>query len=409
MLKIIKSVIAPIASLAILVMGDALFVTHTSVRLKMGGYSINTIGYIVGGYFAGLLIGSFCWNRIIERVGHIRAYTAMATLLTVLAMFQALSLKIWIWALVRFAGGICIGGLFVVIESWLLAKSTPTTKGKVLSIYMISFYASQGLSQFLLNVADPFSIVPFAIVVILSAISIIPVSITKMSAPIIQEPSNLKIYKLFKTCPLGMLTCVFSGFLLGPIYGLVPVYTKEIGMTIEQIAYASSSIILGGFLFQWPIGQISDKLDRRKVISLTGFCAALCALIITFLNSSSAFLLFLFLAMYGGFSFTVYPQGISHGSDTVEAKDLIAATAGFSIAYSVGAIIGPMIASFSMTLFGPKGLFIYSATVSAALGLMAIITAYQKSSVTVKEKKSSSPTNYSISQNLEAESQETLK
>jgi MFS family permease len=371
MLKIIRLVLAPIVSLVILVMGNALFVTYTSVRLKLDGYNVQTIGYIIGAYFAGLLVGSLASNRIIEKVGHIRAYAAFAAFMTVLAMIQALFQQIWMWGVVRFFGGACLAGLFIIIESWLLAKSTPNTKGKVLSIYLIAFYASQGIGQFLLNVADPLSFTPFAIIVLLSAISIVPIATTKMAPPSIQQFSNLTLVQLLKNSPLGFFTCILSGLLLGPIYGLIPIFAKESGMTLDHVAYATSFTILGGFIFQWPIGQLSDKSDRKKVIALIAFGTSIIASVMCFIPYTSELLIFFLLALFGGFSFVIYPLGISHCSDTIEEKDLIAATAGLSLAYSIGAIVGPIVASFTMKLLGPRGLFIYSFCAGTLLFLIA--------------------------------------
>ena len=386
MFKLARSLLAPILSLVILVMGNALFVTYASVRLKLDGYSVETIGYIAGGYFAGLMIGCFYCSRLIEKIGHIRAYAVLAALLSVLAMLQAIFLEIWMWAIVRFLGGIFIAGLFIAIESWLLAKSTIDTKGKVLSLYMIAFYASQGAGQLLLNVSDPMSMIPFAIVVILSAVSIVPVSMTKMAAPIIQEKSYLNVIQLLKKCPLGVFACILSGLVLGAIYGLIPIYAKDIGMTIHHIAYAVSITIAGGFVLQWPLGQLSDVIDRRKVLSVTGFGTAALAIILALVPTNNEILVFVLLGLVGGFSFTIYPLGISHASDTVDSKDLIAATAGLALAYSFGAIIGPIFASYSMRFFGPQGLFIYIALIGFILGILSFIRVLQVPPVPKEEK-----------------------
>lgn len=373
MFKALRQVIAPILSLIMLVMGNALFVTYASIRLKLDGHNVDIIGYIVGLYFAGLLIGSYWGNKIIETIGHIRTYTLLASSMTVLAIIQSLCLKIWMWGLVRFLGGICIAGLFINIESWLIAKSDIHNKGKILSIYMIAFYASQGIGQLLLNVADPFSFVPFAIVVLLSAISIIPVSITKMAAPVIQQRSELNLLKLIRHSPVGVYTCAISGLLLGPIYGLIPIFAKDIGMTLQYVAYATTFTILGGFIFQWPIGQLSDKFDRKKIIFISAIGTALTTLTMTLIPYNSEFFIFLLLALFGGFAFIIYPLGISYSSDSINQKDIIAVTAILSLAYSVGAIIGPILASYSMTLLGPRGLFIYSFLVAVTLCCISIL------------------------------------
>lgn len=386
MLKIIRSVFAPILSVTILTMGNALLITFTSLTLKMENHTVQTVGYISALYFFGLVIGAFFCNRLIERVGHIRAYTIFAAFASALVMTQAIFLEVWMWGIIRFFMGISIAGLFATIESWLVAKSTIETKGKVLSIYMIAFYLSTGLSQLLLNVADPSTIIPYALIVIFCAISIVPVSITRIQAPVIEEPSYLNIFKLFKMTPLGVIGCIMSGFILGAIYSLVPVFADELNFSFKQISFCSSVTILGGFVLQWPIGQFSDLFDRRKVLSLVGFGTAIISFII-FLNSvhSFAFLLIL-LAILGGFAFTIYPLSLSHGSDRVLPKYIVSASASFGLSFSLGAVIGPILGSYFMDFFGPKGLFIYIGLVGLSVGIYSFYRTFKAQGVLKEDK-----------------------
>lgn len=386
MFKTIKSVLAPILSLAILVMGNALFVTYTSLRLKLDGINTETIGYIISLYFVGMMLGSYFSHKIIEKLGHIKTYAFFTSIFCVISMLQALLLNVWMWGITRFLCGILIGSLFITIESWLLAKSTPQTKGKILSIYMITFYAAQGSGQFLLNIADPLSMTPFAIIVILSAISIIPISVTKTPPPALEEKSTLNFIKLFKICPLGIITSVFSGTILGAIYGLLPIYAKDIGLSTHQLTFAVSITILGGFILQWPIGHLSDKGDRRKIIMLVGFASAITTIVITFINGFSPLFLYIFLAIFGGFSFTIYPLSISYTSDKVESKDLIAATSGAGFSYGIGSIIGPILASYSMYFLEAKGLFVYLTVFGLFLGIISYIKIKQTPHLRIKEK-----------------------
>ncbi|KPK32575.1 MAG: hypothetical protein AMS24_03815 [Chlamydiae bacterium SM23_39] len=381
-----RSAIAPISSMIILIMGNAFFITYTSIRLNLEGHSVKLIGYVTSAYFAGLLVGSLKSSKLIERVGHIRAYAAFAAILSILPMIQANLQLAWTWIVIRFLVGFFIAGLFINIESWLLGISAQDNKGKIFAIYMTSYYASQGIAQFFLNISNPTSIMPFVVIMILSALSIIPVCITKISAPIIKEPSYLNISKLIKITPLGVIACAFAGFISGPVYGLFPVYAEKLGLSIPQISQVIGITIFSGLIFQFPLGQLSDHIDRRKVIIFISF-ALLVIAFLNVLNSVYSFLpILLLFATFGGFSFTIYPLSLSHASDVIEQKDLVSATAGLVLIYSIGAIIGPIIASYSINFFGGKGLFIYLSTMALLLVIYSLYQVIKKSPIP-KDKK----------------------
>lgn len=386
MLGVLRSVISPIISLIILVMGSGLFMTYVTVRLRLEGYSSATVGIVSATYYAGLLLGSFRAEKIIARIGHIRAFASFASITSVCVMFQGLFVSGWLWGILRFIGGACMGGLFVAIESWLLVKSIPETRGKVLSIYMAAFYGAMAGGQFLLNISDPISLIPFAITVILSSFSVVPVSMTRTMAPVIQEPSFLNIFKLTKMAPLGMIGCTLSGMILGTVYGLLPVYAEEIQMNVTEIARLMSVTIFGGLVLQWPLGIISDHLDRRKVILISSVVTVILAVIIAILNNFIPLLLLILSGLFGGFSFALYPLCISHACDSVDHKDIVAATGGLLLAYSLGAIIGPLIAPYSITILGPKGLFIFFAIIAVLLSIAALFRIFQKPPIPEEEK-----------------------
>lgn len=386
MFKTFRSVLAPILSLSILIMGNAFFTTYTSLKLKLSGFSIELIGYSTSAYFAGLLIGSLRCSSFIERIGHIRAYATLAALLAVIAMIQAIFAQGWVWIIIRFLTGFFIAGLFVTIESWLLAKSTISTKGKVLSIYMISYYGSQTIAQFLLDISDLRTVIPFCIIVILFTSSIVPICMTRIAAPIIQEKSYFKIQHLCKIAPLGVIGALLSGLICGPIYGLVPIYIKDIGFSMKEVALGMGITIFGGLILQWPIGQISDHVDRRKVLFTISFLAAIISIVFAINSIHTKVLIYFLLAFLGGFSFSIYPIAISHSTDIVKEKDTISAIAAIVLIYSIGAIIGPILASYGMDFLGPRGLFIYMSSIGVILGAYSFYRYLKIKEIPLEEK-----------------------
>jgi MFS family permease len=385
MRKIASSLIAPVLSLVIIMLGNGFFVTFVSLRLHELKVSSFLIGLISSAYFAGLLIGSVRAEKLILRIGFIRTFATFASFFTLLVMVNGLMNNSYVWLALRFFQGICIAGLFVVIESWLLMYSDRNTRGKVLSIYMSALYTAQAAAQFFLSFLPLESILPFACVVILSSLSVIPVSMMRASYPTMSEPSYISAKKLFMVSPFGFITCVLAGMILSSIYSLAPIFAQDMGFTIKQVASFMGFIILGGFLLQWPIGHLSDIFERRKVMILVCALTAVLSLVMTLSFVWPIWMTFGIAIAFGGFSFTIYPLGITLTSDRIDSKHLIAATGMLLLAYSWGSIFGPMIASLSISLFGPIGLFIYTAVISGLLVAYGLTVAFKKPPVPVKE------------------------
>lgn len=386
MKKIFKLIVSPIVSLIILVLGNGLFMTYVTVRLRMDNYSTIIIGIVSSAYYAGMFAGSIKSHKLIERVGHIRAYATFASMLGVLTLLQGFYISSWSWIILRFFNGITMAGLFITIESWLLVSSTKKIRGKVLSIYMIALYGSQSMGQFLLDIADPLGWIPYILVAILSSLSVIPVSITRTSAPLIETSSYLNVWELCKISPLGVIGCFLSGILLGTVYGLNPVYGQIIGLDLSQIALFMSITIFGGLVLQWPIGYISDYIDRRKVLFIASSLSVIISIIIALMGSMHIYILFSLIGTFGGLTFTLYPLSISHTCDQIDTQDFVSATGGLMLSYGVGAIIGPLCAPFSMKLFGPSGLFFFFALVGGILSGYSLVRLWISSPISSEEK-----------------------
>ncbi len=362
MKKTMHLIFAPLLSLVILTIGNGLLVTFVSLRMKLDGYSPDIIGYINSAYFAGLMLGAIRSHKLIERIGHIRAFATFAAVNAGLVLFQILYINPWAWLGIRLLGGVCMAGIFITIESWLLAHSSKKTRGAILSVYMIVFYGAQSGGQFLLDLSDINGIVPFLIVIIFFCFSIVPAAVTKISAPDIEKTKYTNIFKLFKLIPLSVVLSIINGFILGGVYGLLPIFAQGIGLNVSQIALLMGVTIFGGLVLQWPMGKISDHMDRRKVILFINALAALLSIIIIILNGRISFpMLLVILGFFGGATFTVFPVNLSNAIDQVETSEIIATTGALNLAYACGAIAGPILAAYSMSLWGPEGLFYYNA------------------------------------------------
>ncbi len=371
MINILRNLIAPLLSLIILVLGNGLFGTLVTLRLQLEHVPTWMIGLVGGAYYAGFMIGSIRTEKLSIRVGHIRGFAIFAAITSACVLLQGMWIDPWGWVVLRFIGGACQAGLFVIIESWLLAFSGSDSRGKILAIYMTAFYASQASGQYLLNLADPASMTLFALTAVLASLSLVPVCITRMESPKITEPSALKLHRLLQISPTGVMGCFCSGLVLGTIYGLLPLSIKEMGMSKQDIANIMAITIFGGMLLQFPVGYLSDRIERHRVLVFIAIALTISSFIIL-IEPKFKYLFMVSAFLMGGFAFTLYPISISHACDKLENKDILAATAGLLLAYSVGATIGPIVAPFFIETMGPQGIFVYIVLISLVLSAYVI-------------------------------------
>lgn len=365
------SIYPPLASLVLLIMGSGLLNTFISIRLEIEGFSPETIGAVASALYIGILVGSLRLDRWIEKVGHISAFIVFAIVSVILVLAQAIWLDPIYWSALRFMCGICTAGVFIVIESWLLMESPSSMRGTVLSLYLAIFYAALSAGQFLINLSNPESLYPFCIAAVLFALSILPISVRKIKEPKIEHNTRLTLIELFRISPVGFFGGLVSGMLLAAIYGLVPVYAKEMGLSVSDIGTLMGVIIFGGLSFQWPAGRWADKTDRRWILTIASLATTLIGIGIA-VFSPSLWLLLILGWLFGGFSFTLYPISMAYTCEKITDDQIVSATGGFVLSYGIGAIAGPLIAPIAMSLVGPGGLFYFLALITLVLALICL-------------------------------------
>ena len=358
-----KKISAPLLSLALLMLSNGFFLTYVSARLHTDNYSPLAIGVIQGSYYAGFLIAALKSEHVIQRIKHIRAFSFFASIATACTLATVFANNIVIWILMRFIMGLCIAALYVVIESWFLIVSDQKSRGVILGVYMLALYLSQSASQFIINFVDISSHMAFIVAGMLAASSILPVTFTRSIIPEMEVPPPSALIKFFSVAPLGTAGAVLAGIMLGSFYTFGPNFAQTYNFSI---AYLMSITIAGGFLLQYPIGHLSDVLDRRVVLIFASIMTALMAAgLLIFLKSSFWVLFFSF--MLGGFAFTIYPLSITQVVDRTHANQATSVAGAMLFAYSIGAVIGPLVTPVFISFFdGEKGLY-YSMAFSALL------------------------------------------
>jgi MFS family permease len=385
MLQVLRATITPLISLVIIILGSSLMTTLLAVKLSRLGESSIIIGAMSAAFYGGLVLGSFKMEPFIARVGHIRAYATFASTLAVVSILHGLWINAWAWLVLRLIAGYSIAGLFVVIESWLLACSTIQTRGQVLAIYMTALYAGQAAGQLLLNVSDINTLVPFCLITLFCSLSIIPLSMTYIKSPALSEPSVLNFLKLYRISPTGVIGSFTSGLVLGAVYGLLPLAMSQLGYSTQDIGWLMGLTIFGGTVLQYPIGHLSDRLDRRYVLMIIYWLTLGTSFGLLLLGANWKILFAILTFALGGFAFVLYPLAISHACDYLAPKDIVAATGGLLLAYGVGATVGPLIAPVFMYGLGPRGLFVYLILIAGVMGGFIYWRSKVKASVPLAE------------------------
>jgi MFS family permease len=358
MLKAISPVSTLLIAIFMIMAGSGFLAPLLSLRLEAAGVSPVLVGFLTTAYFAGLMSGSLTVFRIITRVGHIRAFTAFVTLFSATALSYAIHLDPVLWSLIRFIEGFCMAGVFVCLESWLNERAEPQSRGAVLGYYMIALYAGQAAGQFLLNLNNSLPSMPFIAASILLSLGIIPVALTHIPAPVLTAGAAMRITELYRVSPLGVTGAIATGMMLGAFYGLGAVFALGVGLKLAGIALFMSATIAGGVALQWPLGRLSDLFDRRLVIVWTiAATLAICILIVAAVEGRYAVMASG--AFFGGVSFALYPLCVAHTNDHLTPDQRVGASGGLVLAYSLGAVAGPMAGAGFMSAFGPLGLFVF--------------------------------------------------
>lgn len=367
--------IRPIQSLLIaifmLMAGGGFMGALVGLRLDRAGHSPLLIGLVASGYFVGLTLGSLRVGRVIDRVGHIRAFAAFVALLSASTLAYSTHQNIALWGALRFVDGLCLAGVYVCLESWLNDRADPQARGSSLAAYMIALYAGQGLGQFLLNLGSARPGLPLTVASILISLAIIPIALTRSPSPQIGEAPTVKLNELYRISPLGFVGAAATGLMMGSFYGLGAVYARHLGLSLSATAGFMSAVIVGGVVLQWPLGWLSDRLDRRQVI-LGAF--ALSAVVSLALVLAEAFALWLtpLGAIFGGLCFALYPLCVAHANDHLRPEQRVVASSGLVLVYAVGAAVGPMGAAVAMSIWDAPALFGFIGACSAATAIFAL-------------------------------------
>jgi MFS family permease len=386
----LRAALAPVTTLlvsvAVLMMGNGLQTILIPVRAHIEGFSAFSIGVIGAAYFVGLTVGCLVCPYAVRRAGHIRSFAALAAIAAAAALLLALWPHPASWTVLRATTGFCFAGLWMVIEGWLNQRSTNATRGGVLSVYTIINLLVVMAGQQMMNLAQPAGFALFSLVAILICLAVVPVSLTAADAPPAPKTVKLNIRWLYQISPVAVGGCFVIGLANGAYTGLAPVYAAAGGLSVANVAFFMSGTVLGGALLQWPLGRWSDKVDRRWIIIGAGAGAALAGTALAVASGASEALVVALAVVYGGFALALYSLCRAHANDCAGPENAVAVSGGLLLVFSIGAIVGPILASFVMQVLSPAYLFAYTAVMHTIVALYAAYRRRQRAPVPAEER-----------------------
>lgn len=382
----LAQITALLFSAAILLMGHGLQTTLLPIRAQFQSFSTYDIGILGSSYYLGFAAGCLLGPHVIRRVGHIRAFTAMVAIASTAPLAHSLFLEPSVWWPTRAITGFCLATLFMIIESWLNEKADNRNRGMVFSIYTIINLTVMTLGQMMINLYDLTSFALFTLASMMVSLAAVPLALTKANAPAPVHTVKIRLGHLYRLSPIAVVGAFFTGAQQSVFWSLGPVFADRIGLTTAAITIFMSATVIGGALGQWPIGRLSDKLDRRFV--LIGLCmiAAIVGICIRFLTPGQGQGIYLFAIVYGATTFPLYAICTAHMNDHVAEGGFVEASSGLLLVFAAGAVIGPLIASPVMSALNAYGLFSLTACIQAVLAIFAITRLRMRAAVPEDER-----------------------
>ncbi|WP_224815115.1 MFS transporter [Hasllibacter sp. MH4015] len=384
MIAVIRSAWALLLGMFLLQIGNGLQGSLMGVRGAIEGFSTFELSLIGSAYFLGFLGGSRMAPMFIARVGHVRVFAALGSFISAIVISFPIVTEPIAWMILRVALGFSLSGVYVTAESWLNNGATNETRGQALSTYMLMQMMGLVAGQGILAAGDPSGWILFIIPSILVSLSFAPILLSAVPTPSIEATRPMSLRQLFVASPFGVVGMLLLGGVFAGQFAMAPVYATEVGLSLGQLSAFISSFFVGAIVLQYPIGWMSDRMDRRVLIVMAAGLGALVALAGVVLAQSYVALLVI-AALSGGLAQPLYALLIAYINDYLEVEDMAAASGGMVFVNGIGAIGGPPILGLMMGWMGPSGFWLFLALVLLAVTIYGLYRMTRRASAYVEE------------------------
>jgi MFS family permease len=359
--------------LGLLMMGNGLQTSLVGFRAESAGFNTTVIGVVMALYFVGFLFGTRIANLALRNVGHIRVFSALASVASSSVLVYALAVNPLTWGMMRFATGVCFAGLYVVVEGWLNDLATNENRGRILAVYMVISVGGIGFGQLFLNFGDARGSDLFIVASVLVSLALVPVALSGASTPPARTNPTFPLREIWKVVPTGLITSFLTGIGNGALFGMGAAYASRAGLSPARIGLFLLMPMVGAVIFQFPVGAISDRVSRRGVILGVALTATIIPLILRGLDAGSIASLALMLLL-GGAMFPLYSLGIAYTNDWLPQDEIVGAAGQLVMTNGLGAVLGPFLASALIGAFGNQSYFL---SLALAHGVLVVYLLYR--------------------------------
>jgi MFS family permease len=375
----------PILSLlrgtALLLAATGLHSLLLPLRGQAEGFSTASLGLLGTAWAGGFVAGCILAPRLVRKAGHVRAFGTFAASGATIALLTGLLVDEFVWIVLRAFTGFTMAGAYMVIESWLSEKSTNENRGSVFGLYMVVSYAALTAGQMLVALADVKSASLFMVAGIFFSLSLIPTAVSSAATPMPLTAVSLDLKGLYAKSPLAVSGCFLIGVANGAWGTLGAVYGARIGIANAGIALMTSVVVVAGAVTQFPVGRLSDTMDRRVVLAASSFGAAVVALLIFLLQPRSPVSVVAAAAAFGALAYALYPIVVAHANDHARPDEFVKVSSGLLLLYGFGTMAGPMIGAALMSGLRPESLFLATGAAHGLLAAYALMRIKTRASV----------------------------
>ena len=378
---------AILLGIGFMMLANGLQGTLLGVRAGIEGFSTFNTGIMMSGYFIGMFIGSMVAPILVNRVGHIRVFSALASLASISILFHGVYIDPWLWMAMRILTGISFAGFYVVTESWLNDRASNETRGKVLSIYMVIVTGSMGAGQFLLNMANPARIDLFILISVVISFGLIPILLTAKPAPAFATSSRMSVLELYRASPLAVLGNCLTGMAHGTIFGLGAIYATVMLIDVKLISIFMACFLIGSLIAQWPVGYISDHVGRRGVMAALSLISIVCC-VLAVVTAKDSLMFYLIIVALGGAAMPMYSICIAYANDRLEPHQIVGASGSLVMVAGFGAMTGPILIAYFMELFNIEFYFWGIAAVFTVIFFFTLIRIGSRAGIAIEDQSS---------------------
>src|SRR5215218_2183337 len=362
------------AGATLLQAANGLLLALLPLRMSADGLSISAIGAVATAYGIGFASGCLLAPILVRHVGHIRAFASLAAVVAVVVLLFTQANSVLAWTGLRAISGFALAGLFTISDSWISARASRGDRGRLVSAYMMCTKIALMISPLMIGLGEITGDGLFMTVAALLCLSLVPLSATASEEPALPSSIRPDIGALFRAAPSAVVASFGVGLMNGPVIALAPVYGVTIGLSPSVAALLLIALQGGSLAFQWPLGWLSDRIDRRIVIAgLACGTSVVSALIVLGSASGGFWGVAVGFALWGGLALCIYAVCVAHASDLVEANRIVPTISTLLTCWVVRMMIGPMLAAALMERVGATGLFVYSGISSLSVAVFVVL------------------------------------